>query len=688
MKDILLPQLISDLPEIYQPVYGHPELSTHVSRQCTDRLEKIIQVHDALQRLLGRPLRVLDLGCAQGYFSLSLAERGAIVRGVDFLDKNIAVCRALSAEHSSFRTNFEVDRIENVINHQTVQYDLVLGLSVFHHLVNEHGATMVRELLDRAGECSAVMILEFALPEEPLYWGATQPQNPCTMLDGCAFVHELSRHSTHLSQIQRPLYVASNQYWVLDGLAGKFDSWTTEPHPVAQGTHQGSRRYYFSADYVVKVFRFDHQRGSHNRQELSQETEFLANPPTGFPAPTCLASGTNGIEGWSVVQRLPGKLLLHMLREHTAIDHLTILRALLGQLAILEAVGLYHDDVRVWNVLLNEDGKAYLIDYGSISTKAQDCAWPGNIFLAFFIFVHELTTGLVEHPDPLRKVYISPYNLPQPYRSWAISLWKRPLREWSFQLMHDLFDTLHAIYQSDKLNSPQDAWIGAIEKGIHIQNQLIFNVKELSMQAKAQAQDASQSATSAEAQARQANERATSAEAQAQQASERATSASALLKESESDRAARGEQIESLSALLRESESDRAARSEQIESLSALLKESESDRAARSEQIESLSALLKESESDRDARGEQIETLSALLKESESDRAARGEQIETLSALLKESESDRAARGEQVEYLLEQLRALFARTGFRRMTRYLNWPEVKKLAARVRATNE
>jgi FkbM family methyltransferase len=64
------------------------------------------------------------------------------------------------------------------------------------------------------------------------------------------------------------------------------------------------------------------------------------------------------------------------------------------------------------------------------------------------------------------------------------------------------------------------------------------------------------------------------------------------------------------------------------------------------------------------------------------------EQIESLSALLKESESDRAARGEQVEYLLEQLRALFARTGFRWMTRYLNWPEIKKLAARVSATNE
>ncbi len=519
MKDTFLPQLTSDLPEIYQPLYGHPELSTHVSRQCSDRLEKIAQVHDALQGLLGRPLRVLDLGCAQGYFSLSLAERGAIVRGMDFLDKNIAVCEALSAEHLSFKTSFEVDHIENVINHlRADQYDLVLGLSVFHHLVHEQGAAVVRELLDCAGACSAVMVLEFALPEEPLYWGATQPQNPRTLLDGCAFVHELARHATHLSQIPRPLYVASNQYWVLDGLAGKFDSWSTEPHPMAQGTHQGTRRYYFSAGFVVKVFRFDHQRGQHNRQELSQETQFLSNPPTGFPAPTCLASGTNGIEGWLVVQRLPGKLLLNVLREHTAIDHRAILRALLGQLTILEAAGLYHDDVRVWNVLLNEDGAAYLIDYGSISAKAQDCAWPENIFLAFFIFVRELVTGLVEHPDPLRTVSISPVNLPQPYRDWATSLWKRPLREWRFQLMHDFLYTLPAIDQSEELNSPQDAWARAIENAIHVQSQSIRNLKELSIQAEAQAQQASERAASAEAQAQQASERAVSAEAQAQQA--------------------------------------------------------------------------------------------------------------------------------------------------------------------------
>ena len=96
MMKIALSKLVADLPEIYQPIYSHEELSINVSRQCADRLEKIMTIHDALKGVLGRPLRVLDLGRAQGFIGLSLSARGAVVRGVDFLDKNIAVCKACS----------------------------------------------------------------------------------------------------------------------------------------------------------------------------------------------------------------------------------------------------------------------------------------------------------------------------------------------------------------------------------------------------------------------------------------------------------------------------------------------------------------------------------------------------------------------------------------------------------------
>ena len=59
--------LVNDLPEIYQPVYGHNELSTDTSRTCSDRMEYIGHIYKLLESKLSRPLRVLDLGCAQGF---------------------------------------------------------------------------------------------------------------------------------------------------------------------------------------------------------------------------------------------------------------------------------------------------------------------------------------------------------------------------------------------------------------------------------------------------------------------------------------------------------------------------------------------------------------------------------------------------------------------------------------------
>src|SRR3989338_4076883 len=130
-EHIMISNLVSNPPEVYHPIYGHPELSGQVSRPCQDRLEKIAQAHDALQRLLGRPLNVLDLGCAQGCFSLSLAERGASVHGVDYLDKNIAVCSALAQAQPHLKASFETGRVEDAIAClEPGQYDLVLGLSV------------------------------------------------------------------------------------------------------------------------------------------------------------------------------------------------------------------------------------------------------------------------------------------------------------------------------------------------------------------------------------------------------------------------------------------------------------------------------------------------------------------------------------------------------------------------------
>ncbi len=474
----MIETLVSELPEIYQPIYGHPELSGQASRPCLDRLDSIVRIYDAMQRLLGRPLNVLDLGCAQGYFSLSLAERGAKIHGVDYLDKNIAVCNALAQAHPHLNASFEIELVENVIERlESDCYDLVLGLSVFHHIVHEKGAEAVKALLERVANHCGTLIIELALREEPLYWALAQPADPRTLLDTIAFVHEVIRHATHLAQIPRPLFVASNRYWVLEDLAEPFERWSVEPHALAHGTHEGSRRYFFGANCILKLYNFDHPRGAHNKAEFTREVQLLRSPPAEFSTPTLIAQGEREKDAWIAVKKFPGRLLLDLIKEGVLIDNRAVLLSVLEQLAALEKVGLCHDDVRAWNVLVAEDGTTHLIDYGSISSRAQDCVWPGNLFLSFFIFVREVATGVVDDPSPLRTISISPYGLPPPYRTWATALWHRPLAEWSFELMHQTLLETSIDGADEPLRQPIEAWMKATEEAIQAQKLFVNHMR-------------------------------------------------------------------------------------------------------------------------------------------------------------------------------------------------------------------
>ena len=472
----MIERLVSQLPEVYQPIYGHPDLSSSVSRPCYDRLEKISGIHDALRNLLGREVRVLDLGCAQGFFSFNLAKSGASVHGVDFLDKNIDLCQALSKENPALHLSFEENRIENVLDNIEIgQYDLVLALSVFHHITHEKGKTFVKELFDKLASHAAVLVVEMALSEEPLYWAAAQPENPRYFLDSIAFVHEIGRHSTHLAPIPRPLFVASNKCWVIGNNAEYFESWAENPHAFAKGVHEGSRRYFYGKNHFLKLLRFDHRLGARNEQEYAQELRVRGMFHSSVPASALLGFGRSEQEGWLLSERIHGRLLLDLLREGAHFNRESVILSVLEQLALFEAHGLYHDDVRAWNVMIDEQGRAHVIDYGSISEKAEDCVWPNNIFLSFLIFIREVVTGDVEEPDPLRTISISPLRLPMPYQAWIHSLWKIPAGEWKFSTMYESLLEFSGKNQEKEPfeKAPMDVWMGAMEEAVQQQTTFV-----------------------------------------------------------------------------------------------------------------------------------------------------------------------------------------------------------------------
>jgi SAM-dependent methyltransferase len=430
-----LSDLVAELPEVYQPILGHPELCLTISRRCDDRLAHIVSVHRALERGLARPLRVLDLGCAQGFFSLSLSQLGAQVHGVDFLEANIAVCRALAAERGDRGILFETARIEDVLSRLEVnRYDLILGLSVFHHLVQTLGTPPVRGMLAAAGFKVAAVLFEIAVAEEPIHWAAAQPRSARELLSEYAFVHEIAHHGTHISEVRRPLFFASNRHWYLDGRAGVFDRWTTESNAAVPKVHQGTRRFYFSDKQFISQFRLDDKvNREQNLLEWENAVAFLKNPPTGLKVPRLESWGRNDTEAWLVRELLPGTTLAtHIAEGYRSYDPDRVLRDILSQLQALEATGLYHQDLRTWNIIIDTTGGASLIDYGAISKSREDCTWPNDVFLSFLIFMREVLVGAQEFPVPDRTGCFNPDRLPEPYRQTIWRMLYLPFKKWRF----------------------------------------------------------------------------------------------------------------------------------------------------------------------------------------------------------------------------------------------------------------
>ena len=465
-----LHDLITALPEVYQTIFGHPEWDDNVSRNCNERLDVIYQVYTTLSNKLGRPLKVLDLGCAQGFFSLSLASKGATVKGIDFLDKNIDVCRKLAEENQNLNVEFYTGRIEDVIeNIEPRNYDLVIGLSVFHHLVHEHGIEKVRNLLSKLADSVHALILELALKEEPLYWGPSLPEQPEELIENCKFYRIIAEYQTHLSSVIRPMYVVSNNHLILNNYCQEFTYSSNVPYNTDVEVHENSRRYYFNADIVCKFYNFNKANLSsfekdRSRKELVQEIEFLSSPPIGFSAPQLINSGTGKNDGWVVMERIKGDLLSDALVEYEDIDLDKIIHNLLEQLVILEENGYYHDDIRSWNILIDEKNRISLIDYGSISREKKDCVWPDNIFLAFNIFLKEILIPDEISEGLLRSASISPFNLPARYENWLQQFWRKPVEEWTFRLLLDLFNESNVLPELKNNLSGIDEWIRAQEK--------------------------------------------------------------------------------------------------------------------------------------------------------------------------------------------------------------------------------
>jgi len=140
-------------------------------------VRRVIQVTcDLAQRPLAG-LRILDLACAHGAYSIELATRGAQVLGIEGREEWLEIARRGKQDAGLLNVEFVQDDVRNLSKEKYGEFDIVLCLGILYHL----NAPDVFDFVSRVAEVTrGFAIFETHFATAPLlshewrgkrYWG-------------------------------------------------------------------------------------------------------------------------------------------------------------------------------------------------------------------------------------------------------------------------------------------------------------------------------------------------------------------------------------------------------------------------------------------------------------------------------------------------------------------------------------
>lgn len=148
-------------------------------RKAHGRLQAILEHYDFAGK------RVLDLGCHRGYFAFGLASRAAQVTGIDGDADVIAHNTATARQHGIHNLKFEQAFITPEFIARLPRYDVVLFLSVLHHIITDSrvyswyqgktGLEVGREILRQISTRTDAIFFEIGLSSEAHDWAPRMP---------------------------------------------------------------------------------------------------------------------------------------------------------------------------------------------------------------------------------------------------------------------------------------------------------------------------------------------------------------------------------------------------------------------------------------------------------------------------------------------------------------------------------
>jgi O-antigen chain-terminating methyltransferase len=194
----------------YQPAYGLPRVVKRAQRDCIDRCKIIM---GGLGDVNGS--KILDIGSSLGYISFYFADKGAgRVEGWDRVDGNIEVSKLIS-EINGIEVTFKKQELneESVSSIAKGDFDIVIMLSILHHINAEQGVNVTKKLMKNLFDVIPVLIVELPRKGENPGWvgDKLQPDNELEIFElikDDISIRKLAEFRRFKSKT-RPLYIIS-----------------------------------------------------------------------------------------------------------------------------------------------------------------------------------------------------------------------------------------------------------------------------------------------------------------------------------------------------------------------------------------------------------------------------------------------------------------------------------------------
>lgn len=156
----------------YQPIFSRGKIITGADRQCFDRWNLIKG-----EIIAYKARSVLDLGCAEGFYVFQSAkECQCFSLGIDADIRRLSLAQIQLISEKIDQAGFLFSLIDEELIEKLPKFDLIIFMSVMHHIMCSFGEEYCRNILKKLREkIGKVMIFEMGQSNEQTKWAEKLP---------------------------------------------------------------------------------------------------------------------------------------------------------------------------------------------------------------------------------------------------------------------------------------------------------------------------------------------------------------------------------------------------------------------------------------------------------------------------------------------------------------------------------